>query len=92
MPTCFLLTLSLECYTHTERTQIQSDVSLKQQYSCTGSHITICSKLAQLTLRKAHNYADSQAHLQAGYQAYQYRGWRDGEVGVGDEVRFEVKV
>ena len=61
----------------------QSEVSLKQ-YSCTGSHNTICSKLAQLTLRKGRNYADSQAHSQAGPQTYRCLGWRNREVVFGN--------
>ena len=52
--------------------------------SCTGSHNTVCSKLAQLTLRKEHNYADSLVHSQAGPQTHWYLGRRDREVGVGD--------
>ena len=56
-----------------------------KQCSSTGGPTTICSKLAQLTLRKGHNYADSQAHSQAGFQAYRYLGWRDRGLGVGQE-------
>ena len=87
--TCFLLILSLDCHT---RTQSQSEVSLEQQYSCTGSHTTVCSKLAQLTLRTRHNYADSQTHSHAGYQAYRCLSGRDREVGIRVEVRSKSKL
>ena len=76
----------------TQRTQSQSEVSLKQYHSSTGSHTTICSKLAQLILRKGRNHADSQAHSQAGSQTYKCLEWRDREVGVGVEVRFGVEI
>ena len=75
-----------------KETQSQSEVSLKQQSSCTGSHTITCSKLAQLTLRKKHSYANSQTHSMAGSQAYRRLEWCDREVGVRVEVRFGVKV
>ena len=77
------IVLVLNCRTHNRRIHGQSEVSLKH-YSCIGSHNTICSTLAQLILRKGHNYADSQAHLQAGPQAYQCLGWRGHEVVIRD--------
>ena len=73
--------LSLDCHTHSQRAQSQSEVSLNH-YSCSDSHSIICSELVQLTLRKAHNYADSQANSQAGPQAYRCLGWHDREVVV----------
>ena len=93
----FLLISSLDRHkhTHTKNTKKQSEVSLKQTTirSCTGSYTTICSsQLAQLTLRKGNNYADSQAHSQAGSQTYRCLGWRNREVDVAVEVRFGVKV
>ena len=85
MPTCFLLLLLLDCHTHKITLLIgESGVLLKHHYNCTGSHNTICSKFAQLTLRKGHNSADSLAHSQAEPQAYWCLGWRDREVVVGD--------
>ena len=94
MPTCSLLLLSLGCRTHkrTIRTPSQSEVSLKHHYNGNGSHNKICSKLAQITLRKGHNYADSLAHSQAGPQAYRCLGWRDREVVVGVAVKVGVEV
>ena len=58
----------------------------------TGSHTTICSKLAQLTLGEGHNDADYQAHSQAGFQACRCLGWRDRQVGVEVKVRSESKL
>ena len=86
--TCFLF--SLDCRTHNQRTQGQPEVSLKH-YSCTGRQNKICSKLAQLTLRIGHNYANSQAHSQAGSQAYRCLGWRDHGIVVVVEVRSDSK-
>ena len=57
--------------------------SNNKEHGSSGSHTTICSKLAQLTLRNGHKYADSQARSQAGSQAYRCLGWRDRRVGVG---------
>ena len=45
-------------------------------HSSTGYHTTVYFKLAQLSLRKGHNYTDSQAHSQAGSQACQCLGWQ----------------
>ena len=73
--TRFLLCIRYH-HTHT-RTRIQFEIAVKEQYSSTGSPDRICSKPALLTLRKGHNYADSQAHSQAGSQAYRCLGWRD---------------
>ena len=64
---------------------------LYEQLGSAGSHTTVCSKLAQLILRKGHSHADSQVHSQAGSQAYRCLGWCDHEVGVGVGVRFGVK-
>ena len=77
--------MALDCRTHkkTRITQSQSEVSLKH-YSCTGSLNAICSELAQHTLRKGQNYADSLAHSQASSKAYRYLEWRDREVVVGN--------
>ena len=87
MSTCFFPLLSFDYHTH-EKTiiaqQSQSEVSLKHHYNCTGSRNTICFELAQLTLRKGHNYADSLAHSQTRPQAYWCLGWRDHEVVVGN--------
>ena len=46
------------------------------QHSSTGSHTTVYFKLAHLSRRKGHNYADSQAHSQAGSQACRCLGWQ----------------
>ena len=68
------------------RKHSQTQVSLKLYSTAltTGNHNTICSKLVQLSLRKGHNYEDSQAYSQGGPQAYRCLGWRDREVVVGD--------
>ena len=68
-------------------------IFLEIQLYCTGNRTTtICSKLAQLILRKRHNYADSQAHPPAGSQAYRCLRRCDREVSVGVEFKFRVKV
>ena len=47
-----------------------------------GNHNTICPELAQLILRKGHNYAGSLAYSQSGPHAYRCLGWRDHDAVV----------
>ena len=50
-----------------------------------STYNSICSRLAQLALRKGDNcYADSLAHSQAEPQTHRCLGWRDREVVVRD--------
>ena len=52
-------------FRHTHEQKPKTSLKLRPNSTGTGSPTTICAKLAQLTLRKGHNYADSQAHSQA---------------------------
>ena len=54
----------------------KDNVKFHSQHSSTGSPTIVYFKLAQLSRRKGHNYADSQAHSQAGSQACRCLGWQ----------------
>ena len=64
------------------------------QHSSTGNHTIVYFKLAQLSRRKRHNYADSQAHSQAGSQACRCLGWQKrgvSEIGEASPSGSETK-
>ena len=58
----------------------KDNLKFHTQYSSTGSPTIVYFKLAQLSRRKGHNYADSQAHSQAGSQACRCLGWQNRRV------------
>ena len=61
---------------HTQ-TRVQKTIrSFTSQHSSTGSPTIVYFKLAKLSRRKGHNYADSQADSQVGSQACRCLGWQ----------------
>ena len=64
----FHLLYSLLVSSHTNKS-IENNLKFHSQHSSTGSPTIVYFKLVQLSRRKGHNYADSQAHSQAGSQA-----------------------
>ena len=67
---------SLLVFSHTNKST-KDNLKFPPQHSSTGSPTIVYFKLAQLSRRKGHNYADSQAHSQAGSQACRYLGWQN---------------
>ena len=61
---------------HTSKST-KDNLKFHSQHSSTGSSTIVYFKLAQLSRRKGHNYADSQAHLQAGSQACRCLEWQN---------------
>ena len=61
----FHLLYSLLVFSHTNKST-KDNLKFHSQHSSTGSPTIVYLKLAQLSRRKGHNYADSQAHSQAG--------------------------
>ena len=55
----------------------KNNLKFHSQHSLTGSPTIVYFKLAQLSRRKGHNYADSQAHSQAGSQDCRCLGWQN---------------
>ena len=64
----------------------KDNLKFPSQHSSTGSPTTVYSKLAQLSRRKGHNYADSRAHSQAGCQACRCLGWQNRGVSERGEA------
>ena len=66
--------------THTNKST-KDNLKFHSQHSSTGSPTIVYFKLAQLSRRKGHNYADSQTHSrarsQAGSQACRCLGWQN---------------
>ena len=59
---------SLLVSSHTNKST-KDNLNFHSQHSSTGSPTIVYFKLAQISRRKGHSYADSQAHSQAGSQA-----------------------
>ena len=55
----------------------KDNLKFHSQRSSTGSPTIVYFKLSQLSRRKGHNYADSQAHSQAGSQACRCLEWHN---------------
>ena len=72
---CHLL-YSLLVSSHTNKST-KDNLKFHSQHSSTGSPTVVYFKLAQLSRRKGHNYANSQAHSQAGSQACRCIGWQN---------------
>ena len=66
---------SLLVSSHTSKS-IKDILKFHSQHSSTGGPTIVYFKLAQLSRRKGYNYADSQAHSQAGSQACRCFGWQ----------------
>ena len=64
----FYLLYYLLVSSHTNKST-KDNLNFHSQHSSTGSPTIVYFKLAQLSHRKVHNYADSQARSQAGSQA-----------------------
>ena len=64
----------------------KDNLKFHSQHSSTGSPTIVYFKLAQLSRRKGHNYADSRAHSQAGSQACRCLGWKNRGVSEIGEV------
>ena len=75
----FYLLYYLLVSSHTNKST-KDNLKFHSQHSSTGSPTIVYFKLAQLSRRKGHNYADSQTHLQAGSQACRRLGWQNREV------------
>ena len=73
------LLYSLLVSSHTNKSA-KDNLKFHSQHSSTGSPTIIYFKLVQLSRRKGHNYADSQAHSQVGSQACRYHGWQNRRV------------
>ena len=72
----FHLLYSLLVSSHTNKST-KYNLKFHSQNSSTRSPTTVFFKLAQLSPGKGHNYADSQAHSQAGSQACRCLGWQN---------------
>ena len=72
----FHLLYSLLVASHTNKSP-KDNLKFHSQHSSTGSPTIVYFKLAQLSRRKGHNYADSQTHSQAGSQACRCLGWQN---------------
>ena len=71
------LLYSLLVSSHTNKST-KDNLKFHSQHSSTGSPtIIVYFKLAQLSRKKGHNYADSQAHSRAGSQACWCLGWQN---------------
>ena len=81
----FHLLYSLLVSSHTNMST-KNNLKFHSQHSSTGSRTIVYFKLAQLSLRKGHNYADSQAHSQAGSQACRCLWWQNRGVSEIGEV------
>ena len=78
-------TYSLLVSSHTNEST-KDNLKFQSQHSSTSSPTLACFKLAQLSRRKGHNYADSQAHSKAGSQACRCLGWQNRGVSEIGEV------
>ncbi|CAN0424792.1 unnamed protein product, partial [Ascophyllum nodosum] len=70
------------------------NLKFHSQHSSTGSPTIVYFKLARLSRGKGHNYADSQAHSQAGSQAFRCLGWQNrgvSEIGEASPSRSATK-
>ena len=67
---------SLLVFSHTNKST-KDNLKFHSQHGSTGSPTIVYFKLDQLSGRKGHNYADSQAHSQAGSQACRRLGWQN---------------
>ena len=72
----FHLLYSLLVSSHTNKST-KDNLKFYSQHSSTGRPTIVYFKLAQLSRRKGHNYADSQARSQAGSQACRCLGWQN---------------
>ena len=81
----FYLLYSLFVSSHTNKST-KDNLKFNSQHSSFGSPtVIVYFELAQLSPRNGHNYADSQAHSQAGSQAYRCLGWQNrGVCGIGE--------
>ena len=70
---------------HTNK-RTKDNMKFPTQHSSTDSPTIVYFKLAQLSHRKGHDYADSQAHPQAGSQASRCLGWQKRGVNEIDEA------
>ena len=71
-----LYSLLLVVSSHTNK-GTKDNLKLLSQHSSTDSPTIVYFKLAQLSRRKRRNYADFQAHSQAGSQACRCLGWQN---------------
>ena len=81
----FHLLYSLSVSSHTNKST-KDNLKFHSQHSSTGSPTIVYFKLARLSRRKGHNCADSQAHSQAGSQAFRCLGWQNRGVSETGEA------